>query len=125
MSPNFSAWDDPTFELAVERFTAGTDEGRRAELDQKATAADLEEFEAVLAAIHLGSLDMPEEPPAELLDRLENLGRMQVGQDARPSRESEDAPSGSLLSFAGWFAAAAAVAGLSSTLTLTTDRSAS
>lgn len=106
MSPSFTTWDDQTFDLAVERFTVGIDERDCADLDRRATKADLDEFESVLAAIHLSSLPVRGELPSDVQNRLEHIGRVQVhGSD----QWQADTQSASPTAWLGWVAAAAAV----------------
>ena len=74
MKPNLLSSDGRAFDLALERFTIGLGPVDNAELEALACDKDLEEFELLLAAIHIGSLTRIEHPPAKALGCLKRAG---------------------------------------------------
>lgn len=74
MKPNLFSSDGRAFDLALERFTIGLGPDDNAELEALACHKDLEEFELLLGAIHIGSITRIEQPPAKALDRLKRAG---------------------------------------------------
>ncbi len=74
MKSNLLSSNGRAFDLALERFTIGLGPVDHAELEALASDKDLEEFELLLAAIHIGSLTRIEQPPAKALGRLKRAG---------------------------------------------------
>ena len=97
----FDDWDEHTFELALERETAGLDTAAQTELDRLVPEDELEELERVMASIHLAELSV-EEPPTEVMNRLHRTARDQVLIPVQPTRRE------SVGVIATWLMAAAA-----------------
>lgn len=108
MSVHFADWDDRALDLAVDRCTEGLDAEDRTTLDRLVDEADLEEFEQAVAAIALSGLGPTATPPSDLIARLEQAGRRQVGD--RAAATPEPPPRGTLraltIGFGGWLVAA-------------------
>ncbi|MFT5049850.1 MAG: hypothetical protein ACI8QZ_001243 [Chlamydiales bacterium] len=108
MTSYFANWDEPTLDLAIDRFTLGLDQQGDANLNRLASRADLDEFEDTLAAVQLACLGNLESPSVDFLNRLESAGREQVGASNSPEETDSDAQRPApVLAFAGWLAAAA------------------
>jgi hypothetical protein len=109
MSPYFANWDERTIDLAVQRFTVGLDQNDEAALDRMVECTDLDEFESVVAAIHLAHLTDIESPPAELVVRMEHAGHQHLvrGELSTPTEQGGAIPFTSrVVAYGGWLAAA-------------------
>ncbi|MDE0914563.1 MAG: hypothetical protein OSB57_05225 [Planctomycetota bacterium] len=82
--------DGRAFDLALEKFTLGLSPGDNGELESLASSADLEEFECLLAAIHIGSLTGIASPPAEALSRLKRAGQDHLKASEEERNSSHD-----------------------------------
>lgn len=118
MSPHFANWNERTLDLAIERYTVGLEPDACTAFERDAFEDDLRDFEAALAAVHAGHLDVSTAPPASLLERIEANGREQVRRrfdaeaaprepDSAPTPRLRRAPAASFVSRLGWAIAAA------------------
>ena len=74
MSTPHNPWDDRAWELAIQAFTDGLDPAEQTELEAVTSPQELERFEQEVAALTWAHLPQIEQPPKDLLVRLEKTG---------------------------------------------------
>jgi hypothetical protein len=92
MSTRFTDWDERTLDLALEELTTGLERERRDELMESVDAGELRLLERGATALNLAGLERLEQPPADLMRRIERDARAHFAMSGAPRAVPVQAP---------------------------------